>query len=82
MLSGRPSRIISYVPGLFFKLLSSFIKCVYPDNPENADAYNNMGNVYKRKGNQDNAIEMYKQAARLGLKEAQKYLNGKGIDWR
>jgi tetratricopeptide (TPR) repeat protein len=51
------------------------------NNPKAADAYNNRAYSYWRLGNQGQAIEDLKTAARLGYKDAQNTLTGKGIAW-
>ncbi|MBI4619075.1 MAG: tetratricopeptide repeat protein [Desulfobacterales bacterium] len=50
-------------------------------DPKDAKAYYNRGISYKKLGNLQQAFSDYKVAARLGLKEAQDFLRGKGMDW-
>lgn len=51
-------------------------------NVKYAEAYNNRGYAYWRLGNYKQAIEDLKTAARLGYKDAQNTLKGKGIGWQ
>jgi len=50
-------------------------------NPKHEKAYNNRGYAYSRLGNDALAMEDLKTAARLGYKDAQNVLKGKGIEW-
>ena len=49
--------------------------------PENGNTYYNMGFCYIKKGQQREASEAFKQAARLGLPEAQQFLRQRGETW-
>ena len=50
-------------------------------NPDFAEAYFNMVSSYANKGNFEKSVKCAKQAARLGLKEAQELLIKNGIPW-
>ena len=46
-----------------------------------ADAYNNRGVAYGKLGNQRQAIEDLKTAARLGNEDAKNSLRSRGLSW-
>lgn len=50
-------------------------------DPENDKAYANRGIAFERHGEYRQAINDYKVSARLGNREAQKYLRLRGIEW-
>lgn len=51
-------------------------------DPKNVDAYYSRGTIHLNSGNEDRAMEDYKHAARLGDREARKFLKSKEIDWQ
>ena len=74
--------------GMFYFLNNKFDKAIVEFektiamNPDNAEAYYNLGLIYQTKNIQETAIEMYKKALSLkpGYKLARKHLNKmKGI---
>jgi tetratricopeptide (TPR) repeat protein len=52
------------------------------ENPDLAKVYHSRGVAHKHLGNYNEAIQNYKEAARLGSKEAQDYLKKQGISWQ
>ncbi|MDR1983947.1 MAG: tetratricopeptide repeat protein [Prevotellaceae bacterium] len=50
-------------------------------DPEDADAYNNMGNAYYGLGNYSEQRNCYKKAARLGNTNSQEWLRENGYSW-
>jgi tetratricopeptide (TPR) repeat protein len=46
-----------------------------------AEAFHNRGVNYQVLGDSEQAIRDYRTAAKLGRREAQDFLNSKGIDW-
>ena len=49
--------------------------------PESSGTLNNMSNIYSAMGQQQKAIELRKQAARLGSKSSQEWLKDNGYEW-
>jgi tetratricopeptide (TPR) repeat protein len=50
-------------------------------DPNLAAAYNNMGIIYGKQGDETNGIEYTQKAARLGDENAQETLRNIGYDW-
>jgi Tfp pilus assembly protein PilF len=50
-------------------------------DPENDKAYANRGIAFEQQGSYERALEDYQISARLGNKQAQKYLRSKGVGW-
>jgi Tfp pilus assembly protein PilF len=50
-------------------------------DPKDAEAYHCRAVVYEELGDHQNALKDYKTAAKLGSKDAQKYLKTKGVNW-
>ena len=62
------------------KAIQMYEKAIELD-PDDADAYNNLGNAYYDKGETDQALIYFKKAAKLGSKDAQDWLEKNGYDW-
>ena len=58
--------------GNYEKAIESFKKCIY-QFPNNADAYRELGNVYKYKGNYSKSIGFYKKSIFLNPNSSEVY---------
>ncbi|WP_319521607.1 TMEM43 family protein [uncultured Desulfosarcina sp.] len=70
----------AYVAGRFDKAAEAFEKAIQLD-PQNGSALYNLGVVRNKSGDTAGAIEVFKQAARLGHERAIKLLSSQAIDW-
>ena len=65
---------------MYEKAISDYSKAIEL-NPENADAYNNLGLAYFKQGFLDNSCQNFVKSAELGSEEAkenvEKFCNGK-----
>lgn len=70
----------AYVAGRFDDAAEAFEKAIQLDS-QNGSALYNLGVVRNKNGDTAGAIEVFKQAARLGHQRATKLLSSQGLDW-
>lgn len=72
--------VMHFVLREYQKALNDLNK-VIEARPDYAMAYASRGSVYDKINESQKALEDYRKAAQLGDKDAQHYLNSKGIKW-